>query len=82
MRPSAPCACCLELTARAHRKPTQPYAPDKLKAFLEGAGVSTEGFQEYFAHAADVDNFPGGNQASIVTYRKVKRHFEMQALGL
>lgn len=60
----------------------QPYTPEKLKVFLEGAGVSTEGFDEYFAHAADVDNFPGGNQASIVTYRKVKRHFETQALGL
>jgi len=57
-----------------------PYEKAKLKSFLEGAGVETENFDEYFKYAADMDQFPGGDKACIISYQKVKRHFEAQKL--
>jgi hypothetical protein len=53
----------------------------QMKTFLAEAGVDkTDNFEQYFAQAADIDNFPGGGKCCIMTYRKVKRHYQMQSI--
>jgi len=58
----------------------EPYTAEKLKAFLGTAGINTGEFDSYFDNACAVDNFTGGSTCCILTYQRVKRHFEQQKL--
>eukprot|EP00959_Pyramimonas_sp_CCMP1952_P037852 792323-Pyramimonas_sp.AAC.1 len=62
------------------RQYLEAYSKEKLKAFFQSAGVSLDGFDMYFEHACSVDNFSEGNQCCVLTYQRVKRHFEQQRL--